>query len=119
MSSSMPTLDQTPPPPPDVAGQTGASPYAGMGAMMQKKDQGPDGGGGAHPQGALIAQGEAVKKVIDQMAKMESGFGPFADRIKSLIDAGVGSVTSGGSDSNPPGGAPSGPAAPPGPGFPG
>src|SRR5271168_4288818 len=95
MASSMPTLDQTPPVPPDISGQMGQSPYAGVSSMMQQQQQGA-GGGQAHPQGALVAQSEAVKKVIDQMAKMEPGFGQFADRIKSLLDAGLGVVISGG-----------------------
>lgn len=127
MASSMPTLDQTPPVPPDVSGQMGQSPYAGVAGMMQQKTQ-QDGGGGdqAHPQGALVAQSEAVKKVIDQMSKMEPGFGPFADRIKSLLDAGLGAVISGGSpgQSEPPqAGGMMGPNSmkpgPPGAGFPG
>ena len=94
MASSMPTLDQTPPVPPEVGAQMGQSPYGGVSAMMQQKAQG--GGDQAHPQGSLIAQSDAVKKVIDQMARMEPGFGPFADRIKSLLDAGMGAVVSGG-----------------------
>jgi hypothetical protein len=97
-----------------------------MGSMMQQKMQGPGGpggGGGAQPQGALMAQSEAVKKVIDQMSKMEPSFGPFADRIKSLLDAGLGAVMSAGGPGagQPP--AIQGPNSmkpePPGSGFPG
>lgn len=124
-SSGMPSLDQTPPSPPELSGQQGQSPYAGVSSMMQKQQQ-PGGGGAPQPQGALVAQAEAVKKVIDQMAKMESGFGPFADRIKSLLDAGLGAVMSngGGSGAQSPGGSagPMGPDSmkPPAPGgFPG
>ena len=126
MASSMPTLDQTPPVPPELSGQMGQSPYAGVSSMMKDQAQQQGGGGAqAHPQGALIAQSEAVKKVIDQMAKMEPGFGPFADRIKSILDAGLGVVVSGGPPGQSAAEKPSimGPnsmkATPPGSGFPG
>jgi hypothetical protein len=98
---SSPMLDAAPPQPPDVSGQQGQSPFSGVGAMLQKQGQGgPGAGGGApggvNPRGALVTMSDAIKKVLDQMAKMESGFSPFADRIRSLLDAGVGSVMSGG-----------------------
>jgi hypothetical protein len=98
MASSGMSLDMPPPQPPDVTSQMGASPFSGVSSMLQQKaGQGGEQGGGANPKGALLAQSEAVKKVVDQMAKMEPGFAPFADRIRSLLDAGVGAVTSGGS----------------------
>jgi hypothetical protein len=129
MASSFPQLDAPPPQPPGVTGQmgAGASPYAGASAALQKP-QGDQ--GGTNPRGALVTMSDAIKKVLDQMAKMENGFSPFADRIRSLLDAGVGSVMS----SGPPGSSPdeSKPqvmspsqkpgemgAAAPGPGFPG
>jgi hypothetical protein len=93
-------LDQAPPQPPDVTGQQGQSPFSGVGAMLQKQGQGGPGAGGPpgqpNPRGALVTMSDAIKKVLDQMAKMESGFSPFADRIRSLLDAGVGTVMSGG-----------------------
>jgi len=96
---SSPMLDQAPPQPPDVTGQQGQSPFAGVGSMLQKQGQGAPGAGPPgqpNPRGALVTMSDAIKKVLDQMAKMESGFSPFADRIRSLLDAGVGSVMSGG-----------------------
>jgi hypothetical protein len=96
---SSPMLDQAPPQPPDVTGQQGASPFAGVGSMLQKQGQGSPGDGPPgqpNPRGALVTMSDAIKKVLDQMAKMESGFSPFADRIRSLLDAGVGSIMSGG-----------------------
>ena len=96
---SSPMLDQAPPQPPDVTGQQGASPFAGVGSMLQKQGQGSPGDGPPgqpNPRGALVTMSDAIKKVLDQMAKMESGFGPFSDRIKSLLDAGLGVVMSAG-----------------------
>lgn len=95
MASSMPSLDQTPPQPPDITAQQGQSPYSGVSSMMQQQ-QGQQQGGAPDPKGALVAQSDAVKKVVDQMAKMEPAFAPFADRIKSLLDAGLGAAISGG-----------------------
>ena|ERR1700722_7440697 len=132
MASSMPQLDQSPPQPPGVMSQMGApDPYSGVSQMLAQKNA-PQGGGGANPKGALAAQAEAIKKVLDQMAKMETGFGPFADRIKSLLDAGIGTAMSGGPQPNSSAGQPpsvQGPvasnrpgdqgAAAPGAGFPG
>jgi hypothetical protein len=115
MASSMPQLDAPPPQPPDVSSQMGAgAPFAGVSSMLQQK--GDQGGGGANPKGALQAQAEACKKVVDQMAKMEPGFGPFADRIKSLLDAGIGVISSAGPQPGSSGdqGAPGMAGAPPG-----
>src|ERR1700683_250557 len=92
---SAPTLSQPPPQPPNVTGQQGQSPYAGSAAMMQSKLQQGQ-GGEVNPRGALLQMGDGIKKVLDQMAKMESAFAPFADRIRSLIDAGIGAINSGG-----------------------
>ena len=98
---SVPTLDQTPPSPPDVSGQQGQSPFAGVGQMLQQKQGGggPPGAGGppggVNPKGALLEMKNAVMKVIDQMVKMEDSGAPFADKIRALMDAWVGSVMSG------------------------
>jgi hypothetical protein len=96
--ASVPTLDQPPTQPPDVTGQQGQSPYSGMSSMLQDKlgGQQQGGPGQVNPKGALLNMSEAVKKVLDQMAKMESGFGPFADRIRALLDAGIGAINAGG-----------------------
>ncbi len=112
MASSFPNLDQPPPQPPDVAGPMGAgpgAPYGGVSSMLAQKQGGAEGGGPpsqVNPKGALIAQSEAIKKVLDGMAKAEPGFGPFADRIRSLLDAGIGSVVSAGGQPGASGGKP-------------
>ena len=74
MASSMPQLDAPPPQPPDVLNQMGASPYAGVSSMLAQKNGGEQGGapGAPNPKGALVAQADAIKKVLDQMAKKES-----------------------------------------------
>jgi hypothetical protein len=123
--SSMPALDQTPPAPPDVSSQMGGSPFSGVSAMMQQKSAGQQDDGQVNPKGSLITMSEAIKKVVDQMAKMEPSFAPFGDRIRSLLDAGVGAATSGSApDQKPPVMSPSQRpgeqgASAPGQGFPG
>jgi len=95
--ASIPTLDAPPPQPPDVTAQQGSSPFSGVSSMLgQKSEQQNAAAGPPNPRGALITMKDAIGKVLDQMSKMESSFSPFADRIKALLDAGVGSVISGG-----------------------
>jgi hypothetical protein len=95
--ASSPSLDAPPPQPPDVTSQQGgggSSPFSGIGSMLQKKQD--DQQGPANPRGSLITMKDAISKVLDQMSKMEPNFSPYADRINSLLDAGVGAVVSGG-----------------------
>lgn len=99
-------LDSPPPPPPDVSGQTGASPFAGMSQMIGDKlgkKPGEDSGGQAHPQGAVLAMFEAVKKAAEQMAKISDGMKPFVDRAMSILEQGVGEVVSKGGRPGSPG----------------
>ena len=111
----------TPPPPPGSTGG-GGLPTAGMGEAMRASMQ-PGGTAGAmalHPQGALIAQIESVKKVIDQAATGNADFKPFADRAKAALDEGVQAVLTGKKGAPAPGGgAPGGDPAPTPAGSPG
>ena len=122
-------FDETPGQPPDVRAQMGAgaekTPFSGVGKMMGEKPGGP-GAGGVSPTGAIQSAGEAVEKVIDNMATMSEAFKPFANRIKQFLQAGIAEAVKAGQgkEAGPgggPGGAPS--AKPPdagmGAGFPG
>ena len=74
----------------------GAGP--GLGAVAARNqaggapDQGQDQGGQANPHGALFAQANAVKTVLEQMAGDEPGFAPFARQAIAAIANGVTAV---------------------------
>jgi hypothetical protein len=90
-------LDSPPPSPPDVTGQTGASPLSGMTSMLGDKLKGGGEQGsisGAHPQGAVLAMVEAMKKAGAQLSKIEPGMAPFVDRALSILEQGAGEVVS-------------------------
>ena len=92
-------MDQPPPSSPDVTGQQGASPFSGMSSMLgdklQKKEGGEEGPiSGTHPQGAILAMVEAMKKAGQQLAKIEPDMGPFVNRALSILEQGVGEVVS-------------------------
>jgi hypothetical protein len=101
MSSSPLRLDNPPPQPPDVAAQQGG-PFAGVAGMMGQQKPQPPGGppgdlaSGVHPQGALLAQFQAVKKVIEQMSKLDDKMAPFATRALAILQTGVEAAVGGG-----------------------
>jgi hypothetical protein len=86
-------------PPPETSGQMGGnSPFAGIGALLQGRQGGDsqqDGApgesspGGANPMGAMMAQKNAIEKVLQQMASQLPGFGPYGDRAMQMITAGL------------------------------
>lgn len=85
-------MDATPPVPPAVAGAMGGGPdsgdFGGIGKMMANKPAGASPApGGAEPMGALKSAGDAVLKVIDNMAKMDPEGAPFAARIKQMLES--------------------------------
>jgi len=97
MGSFPARLDQPPPQPPEVSGQQGA--LGGISSMLQEKfGQRPPGEAAppseVHPQGAMLAQFEAVKKVLTQMARMNEGYMPFVNRAIAILQAGLGEVIS-------------------------
>ena len=78
----------TPPPPPGSTGG-GGLPTAGMGDAMRASMQ-PGGAAGAmalHPQGAVIAQVESIKKVVDQIGAGNPDLKEQVDRVKADLDA--------------------------------
>ena len=88
-------LDAPPPPPPDVTSQTGA--MGGVGSVMNRqRGGGPTGPAGemesvsqAHPQGAMLAQADAVEKLLRQMSRMNEGFAPYANRMAVVLRNGL------------------------------
>lgn len=92
----MPGLDSAPPLPDGVKSQMGppsASSFSGIGDMLASKSGGPGpgaappGGGGA--QGALKAQGDAIKKVLETMVQSASAGKTYFSRAMQLIEQGV------------------------------
>jgi hypothetical protein len=47
-----------------------------------------------HPQGAMLALLETLKKAANQMARMDEGMAPFVNRAMSILEQGVGEVIS-------------------------
>jgi hypothetical protein len=49
--------------------------------------------GAPNPHGFLMAQVDAVKKVLEQIASAEPTFAPFAQKAVSLLETGVSAVS--------------------------
>lgn len=98
-----------PPPPPDMTAQMGIGPGLQAAAGRVQQPASPN------PHAAILAQADAVKAVLEQMAKLESVFAPFARQAIAAITSGVSAVSSA-----PPMGLPQDmPAGPTHPGGPG
>jgi hypothetical protein len=83
-----------------------------MGSMIgdKLKKGGEDGPpSSTHPQGAVLAMLEAIKKAAQQMSKIESGMAPYVNRALSILEQGVGDVVA---KKKPGAGAPEADAAP-------
>lgn len=98
-----PTLDAAPPLPDNVRGQMGpADPagagMAGAGEMLKKTTAF---GGAPNAQGALRAQADAVKAVVQKMADSASAGKTFFSRAMQLIDQGMAAEAQGGPGSPP------------------
>lgn len=98
MASLPMALGAAPPQPPDVMGQMGAGSNPGLSSIAARQQQagGPDQQGQAptaNPHGAMFAQANAVKTVLEQMAGDEPGFAPFARAAISAITNGVSAVS--------------------------
>lgn len=88
----MGAMGAMPPQPPEV---TGGKPFSGMAGVLGPKPQGDSKAPAADPAGALKAQGDAVEKVLKQMASMDEKFAPFANRMMDILKAGMGQVGGG------------------------
>lgn len=94
MASLPAAIGAAPPQPPDIQGQMGAGP--GLGAIAQRQPgmaPGDQGQGNPNPHGALLAQANAVKSVLEAMAGDEPGFAPFARQAIASITNGVSAVS--------------------------
>jgi hypothetical protein len=102
-------MDRPPMPGPPISGQMGVPPPGqqdqpgGMGTMAQQQ---------TNPHGAILAQVEAVKRVLESMAQTEPTMAPFAQQASQALDNGVAAVNSA-PRSSPDGMAPSAPSAQP------
>ena len=104
----IPGLDRPPLPSPDIQSQQGAPiepppPEPGMGRLATQR-AGAAAPGAPDPNGAVVAQIEAIKKVLEKMAGTEPMMAPFAARATAILDSGLAAVRS----------APKAPAAGPG-----
>src|SRR6185437_8748863 len=78
-----------PPPPPEAAGQMGQKmPFAGVGQLMNQQ--------AANPNAQTSAAFEAVKKVLDNMAKQSPKMAPYCKRAIDILQSGVEQVMGGG-----------------------
>ena len=98
-----PTLDAAPPLPDAVKSQMGPSDpagagMAGAGDMLKKSSSF---GGAPNAQGALRAQADAVKAVVQKMADTASAGKTFFSRALQLIDQGMAAEAQGGPGSPP------------------
>jgi len=95
---AMPGMDRPPLPGPDIQSQMG-TPQApppgppGLSGIKPMGDQGGPAPGAPNPHGFLLAQVEAVKKVLEQIASAEPTFAPFAQKAVAIMDTGVSAVS--------------------------
>lgn len=117
----LPGMDRPPLPAPDVQTQMGvpqAPPRgAGLSGLRPMEPGGGPAPGAPNPHGFLIAQVDAVKKVLEQIAGAEPVFAPFAQKALALLDTGVSAVSTAPKPGTPSVGQPetdaAGPAMPP------
>jgi hypothetical protein len=87
---AMPSIDMSPPLPSGVKAQMGPStPFAGVGDMLAKQNGAPPTAQQPDAQGALKAQADAVKKVLEQMASASGAGKQFFSRASQLVDQGL------------------------------
>jgi hypothetical protein len=92
----LPGMDRPPLPGPDIQSQMGMPQEppkeAGLSGIKPMGQEGPA-PGAPNPHGFLMAQVDAVKKVLEQIASAEPVFAPFAQKAQSLLDTGVSAVS--------------------------
>lgn len=91
---AMPMMDRPPMPPPEVQGQMGMQPDGpqaepGLASMAQGQPQ----PGAVNPNGELVAQTEAVKRVLEQIVRLNPVMAPFAQKCISILDTGLSAVS--------------------------
>ena len=93
----LPGMDRPPLPSPEIQSQMGVpqQPPSGVG-LSGIKPMGPQEApapGAPNPHGFLMAQVDAVKKVLEQIAGAEPIFAPFAHKAIAIMDTGVSAVS--------------------------
>jgi hypothetical protein len=92
----LPGMDRPPLPSPEIQSQMGVPQppprEAGL-SGIKPMERGTPAPGNANPHGFLLAQVDAVKKVLDQIAQAEPTFAPFAQKAISIMDSGVSAVS--------------------------
>ena len=93
----LPGMDRPPLPGPEIQSQMGVPqpPPPGQGLSNLKASQSEEGPapGAPNPHGFLLAQVDAVKKVLKQIAEAEPTFAPFADKATQIMDQGASAVS--------------------------
>lgn len=98
-------MDRPPMPPPDVTGQMGIPPTQpssepGLASMMPQQGEQQS----VNPNGELMAQTEAVKRVLEQMVRLNPTMAPFAQKCITILDTGLAAVSQSPATSDNPGG---------------
>lgn len=93
----VPGLDRPPLPSPDIQSQQGAAPTPPQGLGISGLQGRKPGAGGPElgapdPNGQVVAQVEAIKKVLESMANTEPMMAPFAARATAILDSGIAAV---------------------------
>jgi hypothetical protein len=92
----LPGMDRPPLPSPDIQSQMGVPqppPREGGLSGIKPMNQGGPAPGAPNPHGFLMAQVDAVKKVLEQIAGAEPTFAPFAQKAIQIMDTGVSAVS--------------------------
>jgi hypothetical protein len=116
----LPGMDRPPLPGPEVQSQMGVPqpppPGAGL-SQLKPADQGGPAPGAPNPHGFLLAQVDAVKKVLSQIAEAEPIFAPFSQKAIAIMETGLSAVSTaprpGGPGAGPTETGTAGPGAPP------
>lgn len=100
-------LDRPPMPPPEVTGQMGMAPSSppaepGLASMMPPGQAGQP--GAVDPNGELVAQIEAVKRVLEQIVRLNPIMAPFAQKCITILDTGLSAVSTSPPSGQSPGG---------------
>lgn len=96
---ALPAMDRPPLPSPDLQSQMGMPQQpapAAMGISSVRGGQSPGQAPGprsVNPHGFLMAQVDAVKAVLKEIAGAEPIFAPFAQRAEQILDTGVSAVS--------------------------
>lgn len=111
-------MDRPPMPGPDIAAQMGPPPPDAGGPPPGGPPVGPMSAIGGMPNrnGAVMAQVEAIKRVLETIATTEPTMAPFCQRASSILQDGIAALSAGPSPGGPPmppgmgaGGPPGGP----------